>query len=206
MKQLCARLLVIAVAGVSLALAGCVYDRTDLVITENVCVNIEEYQTTGSFTTFVVCDKFKEELEEKLREYDRKKKDVKSIHMVSATFKTLYVKSHDWKVTANVDIARQDTPGGAYDDGPAPFMSFRRQSLKELRGAPTDADMHADGVELVDRALDTLIDDEDPRLVLLVNNENVRPTPSSSDPMEFKFRACVKFQIVIEADHHHGPR
>jgi hypothetical protein len=197
MKQLCARLLVIAAAGVMLALAGCVYQGTDLVITENVCVSIDEVETTGTFTTFTVSDAFKERLDNKLHEYGKSEKDVKSIHMVSATFKSMAVQSHDWTVTATIDIARQDTPGGPYDDGPAPFVSFTGQSLRALSGAPTTANMHADGVALVDRALASLIGGQDPRLVLIVNNETVAPTPSVSDPMAFKILACVKFQVVI---------
>jgi len=197
MKQLCAGLLVIAVAGILLASAGCVYNKTDLVISENVCVTIDEYETTGSFSTFVVCDKFKEQLAKKLKDYGKSEKDVKAIYMTSATFKAMDVKPHDWNITANIDIARQDDPGAGYDAGPAPFVSFTDQSLLALQGGPTDADMHADGVSLVNDALESLVDGEDPRLVLLVTNESVTPTPSTSDPMEFKILACVRFQVVI---------
>jgi len=199
MKQLCARLLVIAVAGGLLASAGCVYDGTDLVITENVCVNLDEYQTTGNFGTFVVADVFKERFEQKLRENGKSAKDVKAIHMVSATFKAMDVKPHDWTVTANIDIARQDVEEGAYEDGPAPFVTFSNQSLNGLTGAPNEAQMNAAGVALVNRALESLVDGEDPRLVMLVKNESVTPTPSTSDPMQFRMLACVKFQVVVDA-------
>jgi hypothetical protein len=197
MKHLCARLLVIAALGSLLASAGCVLNNSDLVITDNVCVNLQEVQTTGTFSSFTVCDKFRDQLEKKLAAYGKSKKDVKSIHMVGATFKAVSVKPHDWMVTADIDIARQDTPGGAYDDGPAPFVSFDNQSLKGLTGAPNQADMHADGVTLVNDALAALVAGGDPRLVLIVNNESVTPTPSESDPMEFRVETCVRFQAVI---------
>jgi len=197
MKQLCARLLVIAVLGTLLASAGCVLNGTDVVITDAVCVDIDEVQTTGTFSTFVVTDQFKEAFEKKLKENGNSTVDVKSIHMVSATFKTTMVRPHDWNVTANIDIARQDTPGGAYDDGPAPLVSFSDQALTDLRGSPTDATLHADGVALVDRALASLVSGQDPRLVLIVNNESVTPTPSTADPMAFKVKACVTFQAVV---------
>ena len=200
MKQLCARLLVIAALGVLLATVGCIVNKTDLVITDNICVNIDEHETTGTFTTFTVDDKFKDQLEKKLKEYGKSTKDVKSIHMIAGTFKTLSVKPHDWNVTGNIDIARQDTPGGAYDDGPAPFTSFNNQSLKALTGKPTDATLDAAGVALVDRALAALVAGADPRMVLIVNGETVTPTPSPSDPMDFKIEACVRFQTVIAGD------
>ena len=71
MKQLCARLLVIAALGVLLATVGCIVNKTDLVITDNICVNIDEHETTGTFTTFTVVDQFKTELEKKLAEYGK---------------------------------------------------------------------------------------------------------------------------------------
>jgi hypothetical protein len=34
--------------------------------------------------------------------------------------------------------------------------------------------------------------------VLVVDNATIMPTPSSSDPMEFKLLTCVKFQAVVD--------
>jgi hypothetical protein len=204
MKQLCARLLVIAALGMLLASTGCIMNQTDLVITDEICVNIDEHETTGTFSTFVVCDQIKQELEKDLAKYGKGPKDVKAIHMIGGTFKTMAVNPMDTKVTGDINIARQDTPGGAYDDGPAPFTSFHNQSLKALQGKPTDATLAADGVALVDRALASLLVGQDPRLVLIVDNETVTPTPTPSSPLDFKLRTCVRFQVVITGDHHHG--
>lgn len=195
MKQLCAKLLVIAVLGSLLATAGCVLSESDLVITDNICVGIDEVQTDGSFSTFVVADDFKEQLEKKLAQYGKSSKDVKSIHMVSGSFKTVKVSPHDWTVDADINIGRDDNGDSSYEDGPAPLVSFSNQSLKALKGQP--ANLHADGVAVVNRALESLIGGGDPRLVLIVNNEDVDPTPTESTPMEFHTDACVKFQVVI---------
>lgn len=203
MKNLCARLLVIAVLGVLLAMgSGCVFDHSDVVINEKVCVTLDEYQTTGTFESFVVCDQFKQKLLEALDENDLEMDDVKRIKMKEGTFKTLSVEPHDWRVTADINIARQDIENGPYDDGPESFTSFKNQSLRALRGHPEDADLHQKGVKLVNRALESLLDGEDPRLVLLVKNESVVPTPSVSDPMQFTFKACVEFQITVKNKHH----
>lgn len=179
------------------ALSGCVLENGDLVVSENVCVTLEEVQTTGTFSTFAVVDKFEEALERKLKESGNSKKDIKSIHMVSAAFKTMEVTPHDWNFTADIDVARQDVPGGAYEDGPATLVAFEDQSLMGLQGKPTDADLLADGVLVVNRALEALRLGEDPRLVLLVENESVSPTPSETDPMGFQLLVCVQFQMVV---------
>jgi hypothetical protein len=195
MKHLCARLLVIAVLGGLLASAGCVVDNSDLVITDKVCVNIDEVQTDGEFSTFVVVDDFKAALDKKLAQYGKTPKDVKSIHMVSGTFKTVKVENHDWTVSAVVNIARQDDPNGAYTDGPAPLVEFTNQSLAGLKGQPADLD--AAGVQVVNGALEALLNGDEPRLVMIVENESVNPSPTSGDPMAFTTTACVQFQIVI---------
>jgi hypothetical protein len=198
MRHVWTKAIAIAAVGATLGLSSCIYENGDVVIHEHVCVNLDEYQTTGTFSSFVVCDKFKDALDHKLKELGRGKKDVKSIHMVSATFKTMAVKPHDWNVTADIDIARQDVPDGPYDDGPATLVVFTDQSLKALKGRPTDAVMLKDGVDVVDRALQSLLADGDPRLVLIVENETVTPTPSPDDPMEFKVLVCVNFQMVVD--------
>jgi len=199
MRTIWIRTLVIAVVGIMLGgFTSCVFQNGDLVLNETVCVNIEETQTDGNFSTFVVVDDFKEALEKKLAENGKGKKDVKSIHMVSATFKTIQVTPHDWNVTGDVSIARQDTEGGPVSDGPGLLVSFDNQSLKALKGSPTDADLVSDGVEVVNRALESLLNGEDPRMILQVDNESTSPTPSTSDPMSFKTRVCVKFQMVVD--------
>lgn len=200
MKHLCAKLLVVAIVGVMLAMVGCVYDESDLVITESVCVNFDQTITTGSFSTFVVADKFKETLLAELEAHGKTLDDIESIHMVSGTFKTMVVtgaNKHDWLITADVSIGRQDDPSGPYTDGPAALVSFDNQSLQALKGAPTDADLIAAGVDVVNNALEALLNGEDPRLVLVVDNESISPTPSTSDPMDFKLLTCVKFQAIV---------
>jgi len=197
MKHLCARLLVIAALGVMLAFAGCITSQSDVVVTDEICANITEYETTGNFSTFTVVDDFKDQLEKALAKSGKKAVDVKSIHMISATFSTQSVSPKDARATAQIDIARQDNPGGGYDDGPAAFVSFNNTLLKSLQGKATDAQMNAAGVALVDRALAALLGGQDPRLVLIVNNETITPTPTVSNPLDFKVRACVRFQAVV---------
>ena len=61
MKQLCAKLLVIAALGMLLATAGCITSQSDLVVTDVISANIVEHETTGSFSTFTVVDDFRSE-------------------------------------------------------------------------------------------------------------------------------------------------
>ena len=42
-----------------------------------------------------------------------------------------------------------------------------------------------------------LLAGQDPRLVLIVNNETITPEPTESSPLDFRVRACVRFQAVV---------
>ena len=198
MKQLCARLLVIAALGMLLASAGCITSQSDLVITDVISANITEHETTGSFSTFTVVSDFKDQLEKALAKSGKKTTDVKSIHMISATFAAQAVSPKDATATANIDISRQDV-----SDGPAAFVSFNNTVLKSLTGKPTDAQMDAAGVALVDRALADLLAGGDPTLVLTVNNETITPTPTVDAPLDFRVRVNVTFQAVVRGTSKH---
>ena len=199
MKQLCTRLLGIALLGSSLVMApGCVLNNSDVVIKETVCVTLDEYQTTGTFESFLVCDQFKAQLMAALQANNLQLSDVRKITMKSGTFQTSNVAPHDWNVTADINIARQDVVDGPFEDGPAAFVSFVNQSLEGIQIGAPEVKLSHTGVNLVNRALESLIDGEDPRLVLLVQNETVAPTPSGSDPLQFTLEACVEFQAVVK--------
>ena len=142
-------------------------------------------------------DDFRDQLDKALAKAGKKSTDVKSIHMIGATFKAIAVSPKDTRATANITIARQDTPGGAYNDGPAAFVSFNNQLLTALQGKPTDAQMNAAGVTVVDNALAALLAGQNPRLVLNVNNETITPTPSAGSPLDFTVRVAVRFQAVV---------
>jgi len=192
MKQLCARLLVIAALGVLLATAGCITSQSDLVVTDVISTNIVEHETTGSFSTFTVVDDFKVQLEKALEKAGKKSADVKSIHMIGATFQAIAVTPKDARATADITISRQDV-----SDGPAAFVSFNNTLLKSLQGKPTDALLNAAGVAVVDRALQALLNGADPVLVLTVNNETITPTPTPAAPLDFTVRVSVRFQAVV---------
>ena len=192
MKQLCAKLLVIAALGVMLAFAGCITSQSDLVVTDEISVNVSDHETTGNFTTFTVVSDFKEQLEKALAKAGKKSADVKSIHMIGATFKAINVTPQDARATADITIGRQDV-----SDGPAAFVSFNNTLLRSLQGKPTDAVMNAAGVALVDRALLDLKNGGNPTLTLTVNNETVTPTPTVGAPLDFTVRVAVRFQAVI---------
>ncbi len=204
MKRVPVRMVLLLIA-VSLTTAtGCIYDEltSEIVVTDKVCVQFEETRTDPNFTSYVVDHRFRDRLMELLDESGYTLEDIRSANVVSGTYKMTKpprVKMHDWIFSGNVKVARQDIPGGPYDDGPEPLIDLIDQSLYATRGKPVNAVLVADGVAVIDRALEATIAGEDPRLILIMEAGNVVPAPSMADPLEFLWNACVTFQVVVEA-------
>ncbi|MFH1754586.1 MAG: hypothetical protein ABIA59_02675 [Candidatus Latescibacterota bacterium] len=203
MKLVFTRIALLSVICALVLSSGCVYDPStgQAVITEQICVNLDEYREGPELGSAVVCEKFKERLLARIAAYGATLADVESITMTSGTYKVTKPASknydHDWVITAAVDISRQDDPYGPVTAGPERFINMTSQSLRDAKAAKTIADLNSAGVDLVNDALQALLDGEDPRLVLTLIGGGIDPAPSPLDPLSFKWLACVEFQAVV---------
>ena len=208
MKRTWFKTLLLPVACVLALAGGCVYDdlSSEMVVTEKVCVNVDEYRTNGTLGSAVVTQEFAEDVYQILEKYDSNIKDVKSISVVSGTYQVTRPSEakHDWVVTSQVTIKRQDDMSGPVTDGPAVFVDLTSQSLKAAQGKAVPADLNSAGVALVDRALDDLLTGQTPRLILTMEGGTITPAPSLVDPLSFTWRACVTFQVVIDKNKKNG--
>jgi hypothetical protein len=176
-----------------------------MVVTDKVSVKLDEYRTNGTLGSAVVTQEFANDVCQLLDKYDCKIKDVKRINIVSGTYEVVRPSHarHDWVITSQVTIKRQDDPNGAVTDGPAVFVNLTSQSLKAAK-KPVPADLNSAGVALVNRALDDLLKGQKPRLILKMEGGTITPTPTPADPLSFSWRACVTMQVVIDKHHHDG--
>jgi hypothetical protein len=181
--------------------SGCVYDemQTEVVATEKVVVQFDEYRESPDIGSAVVVDDFKKRLMGKLDDYGVELEDVISITMVSGEYKvTKPSRSHDWTVTGEVTIKRQDDPSGPVTEGPEIFVNLTNQSLDAAGGMPVPADLNSAGVGVVNNALADLKMGGDPRLIVTMESDDITPAPSMADPLSFKWQARIVFQIVID--------
>jgi hypothetical protein len=186
-----------------LALAGgCVYDNmsSEMVVTEEVSVTLDEYRENGTLGSAVVVEEFADDVYKMLDKYDSEIKDIKSINLVSGTYRVARPSNaaHDWVVTSPVTVYRQDDPNGQVTDGPATFVNLTSQSLRAAQGNAVPADLNSAGVALIKRALDDLLLGQNPRLVLKMDGGTITPSPTPGDPLSFSWRATVTFQVVIQ--------
>jgi hypothetical protein len=192
---------VLPVLGVLALAGGCVYDdmSSEMVVTEQVSVTLDEYRESGTLGSAVVVAEFADDVYKMLEKYDSNIKDIKSINIVSGTYRVAKPSqaAHDWVITGPVTVRRQDDPMGPVTDGPATFVNMTRQSLRAAQGAPIYADLNSAGVALIKRALDDLLLGQDPRLLLQMEGGTIEPTPTPGDPLSFTWRTTVTFQVVI---------
>ena len=202
MKKAILTALALSVGSVLVLVSGCVYDNlaSEVVVTEKVVVQYKEYREAPSIGSAVVADNWRERLLDKLEEYGADIEDVESITVVSGEDRTTLPSkaSHDWTVSGKVTMRRQDDPNGPVTDGPADFVNMTSQSLTGAKGKSTPASLNSAGVAVVNRALQDLLEGDDPRLIVEMVSDNIVPAPSPSDPLEFGWQAIVTFQAVVD--------
>jgi hypothetical protein len=196
MKKVVFKIAVLPVLCVLVLASGCVYDdlSSEMVVTETVKISLDEYRTSPTLGSAVVCDDFADRVYKLLEKHDTKVKDIRSIHIVSGTYMVQRLSSdHDWTISSAVTIKRRDV-----SDGPATFVNMTDQSLMAAEDMAIYADLNSDGIALVDRALDDLVSGGNPELVLTMEGGSVTPEPTMMDPLDFKWRVAVTFQVVVD--------
>jgi hypothetical protein len=201
MRRVASIVVVLPVLSILALAGGCVYDdmSSEMVVTEQVTVTLDEYRESGTLGSTVVVAEFADDVYKMLDKYDSKIKDIKSINVVSGTYRVARpsAAAHDWVVSSPVTVRRQDDPSGPITDGPATFVNMTSQSLRAAQGAPIYADLNSAGVALIKRALDDLLLGQDPRLILQMEGGTIVPEPTPDDPLSFSWRTTVTFQVVI---------
>lgn len=197
MKTSFLSLLLAAIVCLTAVTTSCIYDPQsgEVVVTETICVNMHQYETDGDISSRAINDKFRERLLDEIDSYGATLDDIQSINVVSATYKLASLKNtrHDWRVAADVYVSRNDV-----SDGPEMLISFSNQSIEALKGKPVVADLDGDGVALLNRALDDLLDGMDPSVSVVLMNTSISPEPTVDDPLQFNWVACVEFQAVVD--------
>jgi len=187
--------------------SGCVLEgESDMVVTQRFCVNFDEHMTSGAQNSAQVCDQFRDQILYYLQQEGIDPADIVDAGIVSATYHVSRVSQDngpkgDWVISGYATVYRQDDPNGPIMDGPEVFVNQTTQSILDAKGTPVPADLNADGVALLGRALyDLVINGEDPRIIITLESQAIDPVPTEEAPLDFKWRACVTLQMVVHTD------
>jgi hypothetical protein len=84
--------------------------------------------------------------------------------------------------------------------GPDTLIIYSNVSLEEKLGVKTQAELHADGVAIVNQAMDDYITGSNPVLRLTVVSGYVTPAPDAGDPLHFTWESCLNVQVIARID------
>jgi hypothetical protein len=167
----------------------------EIVFTDQTCVPFEENHDSEDYTTPMVLD-YGDELSQILEDNDLDRSDILKAKMVSASYLvTDFSHSHDWVISGYVRVERLDIT-----DGPETIVNYTSQSLQQAMTEHIPATLDAEGVGLVNRALDDFTSGMNPVLRFTVHSADVVPDPSPGDPIVFDWEACIVIQVVTEED------
>ncbi len=197
-----AKVILIAVAFVLCMMVcqtGCILKEKviEIVLTNETCVDFEEFSEYAVWAGQPVSVDFAEEIEDVLEDAGVSRSEIKHAVVVSASYGvTDFQQVDDWVISGAVEVRRTDVP-----DGPDTVLAYSTQSVRDALGRMIRADLYKPGVELLSRALEDFTDNVNPILEFTVLNGDVDPDPQVRGvPIDFKWKACLVMHIVVVQD------
>jgi hypothetical protein len=182
---------------------GCVLEDkvVELVLKAYTCVDYSESHTSAEWTHPLTVS-YADSIRRIIRDNDIDVSKIKKAVLVSCSYEvTEFEHTHDWIIGGFITVARG---GGTAQK----IINYTDQSLEDALNAPTYADLNAGGVAIINQALnDFLANIDNPaydiELTFTVNNGTVVSDPGGdpptvSDPLVFKWKACVNLHFVYE--------
>ena len=195
-------IVIVLVAILGTWLAGCDEEKIyDIVIGSDVCPDSTFTQNSASEVfTDTVYVKVGDDLDDSLEKNGYSRSSIKSAILNGAYYKvTEWVPpappQTDWIISGAIMIMRTDLPGPQSEDT---LIVYTEASVRAALGVKVTARLHADGVDVINQALEDFLDGFNPSFRLVVLNGDCDPNPSLNNRIQFVWYACLQMQIVIE--------
>ncbi|MFC1799569.1 hypothetical protein ACFL2Z_01490 [Candidatus Eisenbacteria bacterium] len=175
---------------------GCVLEDkvVELVLKGTTCVDWTEYHTSAEWNTPLVLD-YADSIRKILEDNDIDIEKIKDATLVSMSYWVTQNNNdtHDWNISGFITVQR--------DEGTVKRMvHYTNQSLDAAYLTPTAADLDAAGVAIINGAFDSFLANPYAPIILTFTTENdaVTPLPTGGDPLDFKWKACMKIHVIYE--------
>ena len=181
---------------------GCILDTkiVEIVLSDWACVTFDEVHTSVSNNPADTLD-YAEQLDQLLADNDMSRSDIKSAHVVKATYEVTEVTStDDFTITGMIRVQRGDIA-----DGPEVIVNYDSQAITPGEiGIVHNAPLNGAGVALLNRALADYLDDSGPplypTLIFTTEQGTIVPTPTDLNPLLFKWQGCILFQFTFDQE------
>jgi hypothetical protein len=170
--------------------------EVEIVLNGDTCEDIHEYHTSENYTTPDTLE-LGADLDELLVENEISKEAIQSAFLSSATYTvTEFEHDHNWELEGVITIVRDDIIGGTPDT----LLRYSDLSLEDDLGVTITADLHEDGVAIVNAAIADYLAGATPVLILEVISGDVDPSPEPGDALDFWWKACLNIQVIYLLD------
>lgn len=168
-------------------------DDASTVLSEEFCVQFDEYRTDSEFTDDV-SDLYAIQILAWLEAENVDLDDICSIFQSGGSIVLAEPYSgHQWDITSKIHVKRTDI----YDDF-HPYLRPQTVTLPDEIVPPGyRPSFHYRGVRTVNRALEDLVDGGMPGLSFVMWFTKVDPEPSPVDPLIFSWDACIDVTVVV---------
>lgn len=169
----------------------------EIVLNEENCEEFAEIHTSENFTTPYLLD-IAVELDSLLEDNELSRSDIVDAFLVSAAYTVIeFEQDHPWDLAGVIMVERI---GGA---GPDTLLDYNEEYITvsdAIVGDKTYVDVHEDGVAIINQALDDFITGDYPILRIVIENGDMDPSPSDSDPLDFIWEFCLFIQMITEIE------
>jgi hypothetical protein len=174
--------------------SGCLVEETELevVLNEETCATFHQDEGDENFTTPYTLF-IGEDLDSILADNDVSRSDIEDANLVSANYTvTEFSHDHDWTISGAITVQREDIT-----DGPDTILTYSSQDISAgVVDVVNPADLHPNGVALIERALDDFIAGTNPTLTFTVVSGDVEIDPTPGDRLVFSWDACLFIQVI----------
>jgi hypothetical protein len=183
-----------------LGLGGCLLEdrEVEIVLNEEHCLEFEEYHTIENYTTPDTLE-IGEELDSLLVDNSISKDQILDAFLVSVHYEiTECALTDNWELEGAITIERDDI-----SDGPDTLLAYTELIVApETVGDKAQGVLNAEGVGILNRAIEDYLAGGSPVLILTVVSGGVEPSPSEGNPLEFTWEACLYMQVIymLETD------
>jgi hypothetical protein len=174
-------------------LAGCIMEEKviELVFSGETCAEFEENHATGDFSNESTLA-YGQEILDILEDNDLDRSDIARAFVMGGSYEvTDFSHSHDWTVSGSIFVERVGNVAP-----PDTLLRYTSQSLTGALDNQIWAELHPDGVALLNEALEDFLGGALPVLRFTVDNGTTTPEPTSSDRIVFDWQTCIKLHIL----------
>jgi hypothetical protein len=193
MKAILKVLGLVALSCALMTLGGCLLEEKviEIVFSGETCADFEEDHATGDFESesFLA---YGQEILDVLEDNDLSRDDIARAFVMGGSYEvTDFTHTNDWTISGAILVERI----GAVAD-PDTLLRYTSQSLEAALDDQIWAELHGDGVELLNTALEDFLAGAMPELKFTVENGTTVPPPGESNRLVFDWQTCIKIQFI----------